>query len=361
MALLDDLTIEDILDWAGIHYRLSQGGSGEQANIKECPECGNSNWKTYIGTESGLGNCFACDKRYNLWSFVGSVQGTANNSEIAKALMKIRQDLKLDSGLKKFRENKRLVSHIESNSTLPDSIRLPIDGRNLAYLDERGISGRYADLFDLRICMRGFHRYTEYGQSKSTDFSKRVIIPIRDLDGEVVTFQGRDITGTSETKYLFPKGLPASGKFLYNGYSAYLTRAREVILNEGVMDVIATKIVCDAYPDMKDVVPVGSFGKHLSDFKTEGESQVGQFARLKRDASLKRVIIMWDGEPKALDAALTAAETLMKIGLEVFVAMLPAGKDPNEVPPSEVYMAYKAAIKITRLEIIKLRLNNPYK
>jgi DNA primase len=98
----------------------------------------------------------------------------------------------------------------------------------------------------------------------SKHYNRRVLIPIYDLDGKLVSFQGRDITGTAEKKYLFPPGYArATGEHLYNGHNV-IGRPSDVVVGEGAFDVIAIKVAFDADPTLRDVVPVGTFGKHLS-------------------------------------------------------------------------------------------------
>ncbi|MCV5900224.1 DNA primase, partial [Escherichia coli] len=94
---------------------------------------------------------------------------------------------------------------------------LPIDGRLPDYLVERQISPELAKYFDLRYCVEGKHAYVDpyTDQVKGQIFDMRILIPVYDLDGVMKTFQGRDITGAAERRYLFPMQLPASGKFLY--------------------------------------------------------------------------------------------------------------------------------------------------
>src|SRR5690606_11338072 len=80
---------------------------------------------------------------------------------------------------------------------LPASFALPTpDGRNLQYLENRGITGELAKYFHLRCCVEGRWDFTrEDGTRGFQRFNNRVIIPVFDLDGTLATFQGRDYTG----------------------------------------------------------------------------------------------------------------------------------------------------------------------
>jgi DNA primase len=244
---------------------------------------------------------------------------------------------------------------------MPPSFALPThDGRNLLYLDKRGVTNEWAQYFHLRFCEEGWWNFKrEDGTTGGQRFDNRLLIPVYDLDGTFVTFQGRDVSGENvEKKYLFPSGLPGTGRFLLNGQNA-LNRS-QVVMVEGFFDVAATKIAFDDDPELRLVEPVGSFGKHLSGGHDDGNDQIGRFLTLKR-SGLKQVTIMWDGEVKALEAAIGAGQMLQKIGLAVKIALLPAGCDPNEVPAEVVRKTFWDARPLTAAQIVKWKLNNPYK
>jgi len=199
---------------------------------------------------------------------------------------------------------------------LPHSEPLPLDtGENLQYLINRGFNDDTARYFNLRWCEYGWWQYKDIdGENKTQEFSNRIIIPITDLDGTVKTFQGRDITGRSDRKYLFPKLLPGTGRYLFNGHNVVATD--HVVIGEGVFDVAAIKMALDEDVNLRHIVAVGSFGKHLSYGSNNGDDQLGRFLELK-SRGLKTVTIMWDGEAAALTSALSAAKLLRGIGFSL--------------------------------------------
>lgn len=359
MSLLDDLPLMDYLDWETRDYKRSSGSSGAQLNIRECPFCGNGKFKVYANEDSGLGNCFSCDTKFNKWKFIAAASGLEGRD-----LYRHITDIKKSLGYVVAPKKKIVVTAaVEEELELPASIALPtIDGQNAVYLENRGITGEYAAYFHLRYCHDAWHRYTKPdGGRGGQNCSERIIIPVYDLDGKLVTFQARDITGKAEQRYLFPAQLPGSGRFLYNGHNAYTACAKEVILNEGPFDVAATKRVIDTFPPMKGIVPIGSFGKHLSvNDDPEARVQFDAFMRLK-GRGLERVTIMWDGEREAFSAALTAGALLWKrLGLEVRMALLPQGKDPDEADQIEVFRAWEKAERLTVSSLARFRVRNPY-
>lgn len=349
--LSENLDIEYWFDREGYDYRSTRGHNGLQLNIKHCPFCGNSNWKVYLNADNGLGNCFVCDTKFNKPKLIKqtldlSWQGVEEH---------MREVLREQGWRPK---QTRTVDVDENTVKLPPSFELPTpDGRNLKYLEGRNITGELAAYFHLRYCTEGLWLYKFNGGSFAQDFSDRLIIPVYDLDGKLTTFQGRDIYGSADKKYLFPSALPGTGRFLYNGQNA--VKRKRVVMGEGAFDVFALKAALDEDPALRDVVPIGSFGKHLSYGDLDGNDQLGRFVALKRDG-LEEVTIMWDGEYEALKAACEASKLLIGIGLKARIALLPPDRDPNEVSPDVVRAAFYSAVPYSSRQEVLWSLRPPY-
>ncbi|MGZ8953109.1 MAG: toprim domain-containing protein [Methylovulum sp.] len=346
--LLDAIDMETWLDSQGIKYKHTRGSSGEQLNLKTCPVCGGDVWKVYLNADSGLGNCFSglCEARFNKYSFIKANLPGVSTADVMRHI----RAMAAEQGWRQKKQVKFTVDMGELK--FPESVELPLDGKNLKYLTDRNISSDIASYFYLRYSKHGSFTYHDGKGERSQSYASRVIIPIYDLDGTLVSFQGRDTTGTAERKYLFPPGYSSTGKYLFNGHNAL--RARRVVICEGVFDVMAAKIALDASVPLRDVVPIGSFGKHLSN--GFGNDQVEQIIKLKK-RGLREVTFMWDGEVSAIKAAIKSALVLSGIGLKARVAILPENKDPNDCAVYEVIDAFNAAHVITKLSAIKLLSN----
>jgi len=345
---IETLDMESWLDREGYEYRLQHGSSGLQINVKECPCCGSSKWKVFLNAASGLGNCFAgdCGEKFNKWKFIRSALPNASNRDVVEHIKAVASE-------QGWRPAKRVSVAVNHNTELrlPASVPLPYKGRNLHYLEKRNISSDIARYFNLRFCASGGFDYESQGRRMRQDYSNRIIIPIYDLEGDLVSFQGRDITGTAERKYLFPPGFASTGSVLYNGQNAI--GAKRIVLGEGVFDVAAIKIALDEEMAVRDVVPVGTFGKHLS---AEGETnQLSKLLQL-RELGLEQVTFMWDGELNALSDALKAALIVRRYGLQVRLAVLPPDKDPNEVPAAVVRDAFWKAFVVTPESAIRFAI-----
>lgn len=347
---LDRIDMEYWLNREGYEYKVVHGKSGTQLNVKRCPACGNDNWKVYLNQDTGLGNCFHgdCEAKFTKWSFVKADLGsTVSNREIFEHI----ENVAMEQG---WRPKVKKVAKTQSVGKLkiPKSIELPHEGKNLKYLAERGIDLDTVREFGLRFCAKGWFEFIgPTGEKQYQNYTKRILIPVKDLDGRLVSFQGRDITGTAEKKYLFPPGFASTGTYLYNGHNAY--GYVDVVVGEGAFDVMAIYQAFKTDIALRNVGCIGSFGKHIS----EGfeNSQMEELLKLK-DAGMSKLTIMWDGEKAAI---IDAVETALKIrmhGIKVKVAILPKGKDPNEVEPSVVRKAYRSAVEITPASATKLLL-----
>lgn len=341
--MLEDLDMESWLEHEGVHFKLGRGRSGLQANIQTCPSCGDNRWKTYFGLETGAGNCFACDKRFSKWEFIKDQLELTTNRDVVQAI-----ETFLGMAGKSIKRSTSLAVNLKSDLVIPDST--PIETVNHPYLERRNVDLELAKYHHLRFCESGMFEYMgPFGKMQFQDYSDRIIFPIFDLEGELVSFQGRDITGQAEKKYIFPPGFAATGAHIYNGHNCW--RAKKIVMGEGVFDEIAIRDSLDSDDHTRVYGSCASFGKNLSD----GEGgQVEKLLRLKNEGHLEEVIFMWDAEQKAIEAAVRAALMVKSYGLKARIALLPPGRDPNEVSKDVVLGAIKSAREINRNSAIAI-------
>ncbi|MFX4790327.1 DNA primase, partial [Acinetobacter baumannii] len=69
---------------------------------------------------------------------------------------------------------------------LPKAYDLPIMGQNLKYLKERNITLDTCREFGLKFCQKGWFAYIgPTGEKQYQNYSMRIIIPVRDLEGKL--------------------------------------------------------------------------------------------------------------------------------------------------------------------------------
>jgi DNA primase len=143
-------------------------------------------------------------------------------------------------------------------------------------------------------------------------FNHRIIFPIFNPSGEVIGFAGRALSG--EPKYLNIQNTPLfeKGSTLYGLNDLSPKDSDFIVLVEGYTDVIAAYQV--------GVRAVASMGTALTSHQ----------ANLLRRYS-QGVIIAYDRDRAGKAASLRGMRTLRNSGLEVKVALLPPGEDPDSL------------------------------
>ena len=147
-------------------------------------------------------------------------------------------------------------------------------------------------------------------------FRDRVIFPVCDPQGRVIGFAGRTLDGREgEPKYLNIPNTPlfTKGEALFGLHLAREQRPEELILVEGYFDVISAH-------QAGFTNTIGAMGTALTDHQ----------ARLIR-RYVERVILAYDRDLAGQAATLRGMQALRNAGLEVEVALLPPGEDPDSL------------------------------
>ncbi|HEY7634669.1 MAG TPA: DNA primase [Gemmatimonadales bacterium] len=147
-------------------------------------------------------------------------------------------------------------------------------------------------------------------------FRGRVLFPIHDLRGRVVGFGGR-LLGPGEPKYLNSPETPIfhKGRQLYNLHQAKsaIRKEESCILVEGYFDVL--RLVLAGIEHV--VAPLGT------------ALTADQAALLKRYTPT--ATLLYDSDRAGLRATFRAGDELLRQGVRVRVATLPAGEDPDSL------------------------------
>ena len=144
----------------------------------------------------------------------------------------------------------------------------------------------------------------------------RVIFPIRDVTGRFIGFGGRTLkTDKKAPKYVNSPESPLYDKSraLYGIHLSRnaLVREDRAILVEGYTDVMAMR-----QAGVENVVA------------SSGTALTVEQVRLLRRFS-KRMTMLFDGDPAGLRAAIRGVDIVLGEGLDVKVAVLPDGEDPD--------------------------------
>ena len=146
-------------------------------------------------------------------------------------------------------------------------------------------------------------------------FRNRLIVPIKDVSGNVVAFGGRDL-GDSPAKYINSPETASykKSRILYGLYEARdaMRRQKQAILVEGYFDLMRCFDV-----GIENVV--ATCGTAL----TEPQAML-----IKR--YVPEVVVLYDGDMAGIRAALKSISILTAVGLTVRALTPPGGKDPDD-------------------------------
>lgn len=155
-------------------------------------------------------------------------------------------------------------------------------------------------------------------------FRNRLMFPIADARGRVIAFGGRALSPDAKAKYLNSPETPLfhKGRVLYN-----LDRARKPAHDEG------TVIVVEGYMDVVGLAQ-GAIHHGVAPLGTAlTEDQIQLLWRMAPEP-----ILCFDGDKAGLHAAYRAVERvlpLLKPGHSLRFALLPEGKDPDDLVREE--------------------------
>lgn len=205
------------------------------------------------------------------------------------------------------------------------------------YLESRGVSEAIAARFELGAvasgilpCIRGFTRdelvasgvacVRDDGGEPFDRFRSRVIFPIHNAKGNVVSFAGRSLMPKPDRTPKYLNGpeteLFCKSRELYGFFQARdaIRKSRVCVVVEGYLDVIQAH-------QAGDCRVVGTMGTAITE---------QQLAKLFREVDL--VVFAFDGDRAGFKAALRAAAELLGVvrdGQQAKFLFLPKGEDPD--------------------------------
>jgi DNA primase len=168
-----------------------------------------------------------------------------------------------------------------------------------------------------QMALAGLVKPRENGGGHYDTFRNRLMFPIRDENGRVIAFGGRVMPGSEDpAKYLNSPETPLFSKsrcvFGLDQARAKIVETRTVAVVEGYTDVVmAHQFGCT------NVVSV------LGTALTEQHATI-----LRRFAD--RIVLLFDGDRAGDSAANRALELFLSQPVEIAIASLPSGVDPDE-------------------------------
>ncbi|MCX8164548.1 MAG: DNA primase [Aquificaceae bacterium] len=315
----------DIVEVISSYMELKRVGNNY---VARCPFHPDDTPSFYVSPSKGIFKCFGCGVGGDAVKFVSLYE----NLDYWEALDRLARRYNITLKLKRKEKDNKLLLALQRAADFYHQ-ELKENKEVLEYLKGRGLSARAISKFNL-----GYGGATEklvkllkeeglleaYEKSNNIIqiekglyrdlFRNRLVIPIRDVGGNVIAFGGRSLDG-SNPKYV---NSPESEIFkkrssLFGLYEAkeHIKEEGEVILVEGYFDLISLW-----QEGIKNcVAPLGTA-------LTEDQALI-----LSKLA--KRVLILYDGDRAGRKAVRSAVPHLFRENLKVRLVYLPEGEDPD--------------------------------
>lgn len=302
-------------------FREADSPNGLQIVVETCPFCKNVNYKgnihpnrLYIRADDKRFICYNCNTNGNIILLLSQYEELAKRLVVDKYIFGDYVDLlpnELKDLLEVVEEERFEEKELEAID-LPNLFTplIPYNSGSMyayQYLNDRGIlQSDLIEQFDIRYSSE----------------MRRVIFPIY-FEGECKGWQGRDITGVQEPKYLINKGLQK--QLLIFNYD-HIKDKEFITITEGPIDAIKSYRINGTC----------LFGKSLS---------ITQERYLLRCPNLKQIYLCLDNyDPEAVEAQRGIAERLASF-YEIFFIQLPNGKDAGDMSFEEMVWYKENAVK----------------
>jgi len=297
-----------------------------------------------VNAEEGLYYCFGCRASGDAITFVRQTEGLDFAASVemlaARAGITLRYDSKGEAAQSGRR--KKLIEVVAAAVEWYHErlLRHPDAGAARGYLRSRGMGGSEVRAFKVGWAPTGWDALTRALRSKTTEsdlteaglavvssrgglidnFRGRVLFPVFDVRGDPVGFGGRILPGAdgpSGPKY---KNTPESPLYAKSRLLYGLNWAKEAIVRAGEV------IVCEGYTDV--------IGLHAADLPqavaTCGTSLTEDHVKMMRRFT-DRIVLAFDADAAGSSAAERIYQWESTHHLDVHVADLPAGSDPDDL------------------------------
>jgi DNA primase len=336
----------DLVELASEHTRLKRSGRTFRG---PCPLHGGEGPNFSVDPARNIFRCFVCGESGDLFSFPMKMLGLGFVDAVRYVAERV--GVEIPDPREQRREVDPYERHYEVNAFAAEWFQRRLkEGEGSAaareYLERRGVGAEAVERFGLGwapeawtalgdaarkqgidndlLLELGLVKESTKGRREPYDaFRGRLIFPILDLGGRVVAFGGRVIGPVEEhvPKYLNSPETPIyrKGQVLYGlrWSRGPIRKAETALVVEGYMDFVSLAAAGVA----NAVAPLGTA------MTTEQAELLARYAQ--------RVILLYDSDAAGLKATFRSGDELLRAGVEVLVATLPAGEDPDSLVRSK--------------------------
>jgi DNA primase len=327
-----------------------------------CPFHGEKSPSFHCEDKKGRYHCFGCSVSGDHFRFLTELEGVSFPEAVERiaGLAGVAMPARDEAAELREKERASLTDVMEMATTFFESRLQGADGaRARAYLRDRGLTPATQQSFRLGFAPDSRNALKEFLAGKGVlkeqmeacglvvhgddipvsfdRFRDRIMFPIPDSRGRIIAFGGRALASDALAKYMnSPETeLFHKGNVLYNFARARKAMGKDgtVIAVEGYMDVIAL-----AQAGFENAV--APLGTALT------ENQLELLWRMAGEP-----VLCFDGDQAGLKAAWRAADLalpMIQSGRTARFALLPEGKDPDDVVRIDGPAAFAAVLKEAR-------------
>ncbi|MBA8900661.1 DNA primase [Phyllobacterium sp. P30BS-XVII] len=332
-----------------------------------CPFHGEKSPSFHCEDRKGRYHCFGCGVTGDHFKFLTELEGLSFPEAVQRVADMAGVPMPARDAEMEIREAKRATLYdVMDMATkfFEEQLQSAAGAKARAYLRDRGLSATTQHAYRLgyspesrnalkeHLALKGATReqieacgLVVYGDDKPVSYDRfrdRIMFPIEDLRGRVIAFGGRALTPNAPAKYLNSNEteLFHKGKVLFNALRARRfaqpqagQAAKSVIAVEGYMDVIA--------------LAQAGFGQAVAPLGTAlTEDQLDLLWRMSPEP-----VLCFDGDQAGIKAAYRAIDLAMpalKPGRSLRFAVLPEGKDPDDLVKASGPQAFQAVLDDAR-------------
>lgn len=342
----------DIVAVIGEHTEIKRSGRQWMAR---CPLHGERTPSLAVSPDKGVFHCFGCGRSGDVITFVREIENLdfpgAVEQLAKRAGITLRYTRQAESAARARRQ--RLLEAVAAAAEFYHRRLISGDdaGRARGYLRSRGYGGdvirryrigwapddwdqlaRHLDLSERDLVDAGLGFVNRSGRQQDF-FRARVLFPITNDRGDPVGFGGRVLPGDEGPKYKNTSGDAAvydKSKVLYG-----LHEQREEIVRAG------EAVICEGYTDVIGFATAG-VGRAVA---TCGTALTADHVKLLSRFSARRLVLAFDADAAGVDAVKRVYEWEREFGIEVLVADLPAGVDPDDLAREDPDALKRAVIR----------------
>jgi len=301
-----------------------------------CPFHGDKDPSFYVSPQKGIFHCFGCAEGGSVFNFIMKMENVPFMEAVQLLARRYGVPFHLEKAEKASRdERSRLLKALEAAQ---DYFTANLSSSTAAreYVINRGIPADWSETVGLGFAPESWDGIVSHLRSRGIDakdaisaglirprasgghyayFRSRLMIPIHDLNGNIVAFGGR-IFGEGEPKYL---NSPESAVFRKKNVLYGLDSARDAIRKEGRV------ILVEGYFDQISL-RIRGFGNAVAPLGTALGSE--QIRLLKRFCM--EITTVFDGDAAGLAAVKRSIPLFLAEGIEARCLILKEDKDPDE-------------------------------